>query len=115
MYQLVVGSTTLQTAAAGGGGYTSLNDVVAALQLDGDYAGAPFIISDSNGAAAGGEIVITYKTGGPLTDQTISFTKVEETERYQSSNSINIGTDNQQNDEFSLDVEAPLYQLVQQE
>ena len=66
MYQLVVGSTTLQTAAAGGGGYTSLNDVVAALQLDGDYAGAPFIISDSNGAAAGGEIVITYKTGGPL-------------------------------------------------
>ena len=103
IYQLVVGSTTLRTSGAQ---YTSLNDVVAALQLDSDYAGAPFTISDTNGASAGGEIEITYKTGGPLTDQTISFTKVEETERYRSSTSINIGTDNQQNDEFSLNVEG---------
>ena len=101
VYQLVVGTTTLTTA---GSSYSSLNDVVAALQLDGDYAGAPFTISDTNGATAGGEIEITYKTGGPLTDQTISFTKLEETERYRSSTSINIGTDNQQNDVFTLNV-----------
>ena len=61
IYELVVGSTTLRTAGAQ---YTSLNDVVAALQLDGDYAGAPFTIADTNGASAGGEIEITYKTGG---------------------------------------------------
>ena len=103
IYELVVGSTTLRTSGAQ---YTSLNDVVAALQLDSDYAGAPFTISDTNGASAGGEIEITYKTGGPLTDQTISFTKVEQTERYRSSTSFNIGTDNQQNDEFSLNVEG---------
>lgn len=101
IYELVVGSTTLRTSGAR---YTSLNDVVAALQLDSDYAGAPFTISDTNGASAGGEIEITYKTGGPLTDQTITFTKVEETERYRSSTAINIGTDNQQNDVFSLNV-----------
>ena len=101
VYQLVVGSTTLTTA---GSSYSSLNDVISALQLDSDYAGAAFTISDTNGATSGGEIQITYKTGGPLTDQTISFTKVEETERYRSSTSINIGTDNQQNDVFTLNV-----------
>ena len=86
--------------------YTSLNDVVAALQLDSDYAGAPFTIADTNGASAGGEIEITYKTGGPLTDQIINFRKVQETERYRSNTSLNIGTNNQQNDVFELNVEG---------
>ena len=109
IYELVVGSTTLRTASAGAQ-YTSLNDVVAALQLDSDYAGAPFTIADTNGASAGGEIEITYKTGGPLTDQVISFRKVQETERYRSSNYIiNIGTDNQQNDVFHLNVEGTVH------
>ena len=103
IYELVVGSTTLRTAGAQ---YTSLNDVVAALKLDSDYAGAPFTIADTNGASAGGEIEITYKTGGPLTDQVINFTKVQETERYRSNTSLNIGTNNQQNDVFELNVEG---------
>lgn len=106
IYELVVGSTTLRTASAGVGGYTSLNDVVTALKNDGDYAGAPFTISDSNGASAGGEIRITYKSGGPLTDQVINFRKVQETERYRSNTSLNIGTNNQQNDAFTLNVEG---------
>ena len=106
IYELVVGSTTLRTASAGVGGYTSLNDIVTALQNDSDYAGAPFTISDTNGATAGGEIQVIYKTGGPLTDQTINFTKVQETERYRTSTSINIGSTNQSNDVFELDVDG---------
>ena len=91
LHPVFVTSTTLRTASAGVGGYTSLNDIVTALQNDSDYAGAPFTISDTNGATAGGEIQVIYKTGGPLTDQTINFTKVQETERYRTSTSINIG------------------------
>ena len=106
IYELVVGSTTLRTASAGVGGYTSLNAVVTALKNDSDYAGAPFTISDSNGASAGGEIQVTFKTGGPLTNQTINFRKIQETERYRSSTSINIGTNNQANDVFELNVEG---------
>ena len=104
IYELVVGSTTLRTASAGSGGYTSLNDVVTALKNDSDYAGAPFTIADTNGASAGGEIRITYKTGGPLTNQVINFRKVQQTESYLSSTSLNIGTNNQQNDVFRLNV-----------
>ena len=106
IYQLVVGSTTLRTASAGAGGYTSLNDIITALKNDSDYAGAPFTISDTNGATAGGEIEVTFKSGGPLTNQTINFTKVQETERYRSNTSLNIGTNNQQNDVFELNVEG---------
>ena len=106
IYELVVGSTTLRTASAGAGGYTSLNDVVTALKNDSDYAGAPFTIADTNGASSGGEIRITYKSGGPLTNQVINFRKVQETERYRSDTSLNIGTNNQQNDVFELNVEG---------
>ena len=106
IYELVVGSTTLRTASAGAGGYASLNDVVTALKNDSDYAGAPFTITDTNGASAGGEIRITYKSGGPLTNQVIKFRKVQETERYRSNTSLNIGTNNQQNDVFELNVEG---------
>jgi len=104
IYELVIGSITLQTAAAGAGGYSSLDDVVTALQADSDYASASFTISDTNGAGAGGEIQIAYKTGGPVTDQIISFSKIAITERYQSDATINIGTDNQINDQFTLSV-----------
>ena len=102
----MIGSTTLRTASAGPGGYTSLNDLVTALKNDSDYAGAPFTIADTNGASAGGEIRITYKSGGPLTNQVIKFRKVQETERYRSNTSLNIGTNNQQNDVFELNVEG---------
>ena len=104
IYELVVGTTTLRTASAGSGGYTSLNDVITALKNDSDYAGAPFTIADTNGASAGGEIRITYKSGGPLTNQVINFRKVQQTEGYLSSTSLNIGTNNQQNDVFRLNV-----------
>ena len=80
--KLVVGSTTLRTASAGSEIYTSLNDVVTALKNDSDYAGAPFTITDTNGASAGGEIRITYKSGGP------SQAKSSNLEKYKRLNAI---------------------------
>ena len=71
--ELVVGSTTLRTAS-GVGGYTSLNDIVTALQNDSDYAGAPFTISDTNGATAGEKYKIIYKRAA-FNRPDINFTK----------------------------------------
>ena len=47
----------------GPGGYTSLNDVVTALKNDSDYGTPTFTITDTNGASAAGELVLSNQVG----------------------------------------------------